>query len=905
MTTPVDLILLPWVRRGGSTALTQPDTNGADQPGIASATVTLEVNGAVPVPMAVALMGPGHVTAVSAGQVIRTDPTPGSVVFEPNYLALVEFDEPSLPWLFTPAGAATSGRLRPWLCLVVVRKQNGVSLDPPDRGAVPVLRIGAPAVPAEELPDPADAWAWAHAQVTAESGASPSALIASLDSQPERSLSRLLCGRVLQPDTAYLACVVPTFELGRKAGLGLDITATDEARLDPAWTNTPGVELPVYSSWEFTTGSGGDFQSLALLLRARPLPDGVGQREIDISHSGVDLAVPDPTRLNLGGALRPVGQPPPAWPDETLHGAYRTALARLLNVATDADPVLAPPRYGAMGGNAPVDAGGQTWFEQLNLEPPMRVAAQFGTVVVQQQQEALVASAWQQAADSRAVNQTLRHAQLGCAVATSLHRRHLANLAPDAGLQVLAPAQARLTRTPAARVPGTGLAALITDTRLTTSAFSTALRRIARPQGAVNRRVQRAAVIPGMPRTSFVLSNLQPTVVIGRHIVMPTGPASVERVAAALVPPREDITWAAATATRVLETAGRAIFEVLPPPAGAPPVLLPPPPDGPPDQPPPVSPPTNPGPFPVDTPDAAAFRAAAAAHLRRFDPAPPIIFVPPAAMGVDVVFAAAIAAAEPRQHYATAISALVDFKTADRTGDDPSTTATVTPTYPQPMALSLAELGQELMLPGLDGVPANTIVPLETNTAFVEAFLLGLNSEFGRELLWRQYPAPQRTTYFDRFWDAGIDPDAPPDIPPLADWNDRPLGGAASTGTERFVMLVRSDLLRRYPHAVIYATKPDDVNHVVLESHPIFSGAMDPDVRFFGFDIPADEIGEWSIVIQEQPSAPRFGVEVGADTGGGPHLSVTADQNSARVAVRLRQTPVRITIPSTVLLRDV
>jgi hypothetical protein len=561
-----------------------------------------------------------------------------------------------------------------------------------------------------------------------------------------------------------------------------------------------------------------------------------------------------------------------------------------------------------MGGNVPVDPANQTWFEQLNLEPPARVAAQFGTLVVQQQQEALVASAWEQAADCRAVNQALRHAQLGCAVATSLHQRHLTNMAPDAGLQVLAPAQARLTRTPSARVPGTGLAALISDTHLTTSAFSTSLRRVTRPQGALNRRVLRAATVPGMPRTAFVLSNLQPIFVIGRHVVMPSGPATVERVAAALNPPREDITWAGATATSVLQVRPRPIFEVLPPPELGQPSLLPRPPDGPPDGPPdppphPHPPGLPPGPFPVDSPDAVAFRATAAAHLQRFDPAPPMIFVPPAAMGIDVVFAAAIAACEPRQHYAAAVEVLVDFKMADRT-DAPLAPATITPQFPQPMALSLAALGQELMLPGLAGVPANTIVPLETNTPFVEAFLIGLNSELGRELLWREYPAPQRTTYFDRFWDAGVDPDAPPDIPPLVDWNDRPLGGPASTGAERFVLLVRSDLLRRYPHAVIYATKPPDANQVTQESHPVFSGGMDPDVRFFGFDIPADEIGDWSIVIQEQPSAPRFGVEVGADTGGGTHLATTADQDSARVAARLRQTPVRITIPSSVLLRD-
>jgi hypothetical protein len=281
-----------------------------------------------------------------------------------------------------------------------------------------------------------------------------------------------------------------------------------------------------------------------------------------------------------------------------------------------------------------------------------------------------------------------------------------------------------------------------------------------------------------------------------------------------------------------------------------------------------------------------------------------MVFVPPFAMGVDVVFTAAIAAAEPRQHYAATVGMVVDFKAADRTDLDALSTATMTPQFPQPMAISLSEMGQELMLPGLDAVPPNTIVPLETNTPFVEAFLVGLNTELGRELLWREFPAPQRTTYFDRFWDSGVDPAAPPDIPPLTEWDDRPLGGAASTGDERFVMLVRSDLLRRYPHAVIYAIKPPDANQIVVERHPIFSGAMDPDVRFFGFDIPAGEINDWSIVIQEQPSAPRFGVEAGDDTGTGSYLAVTTDQHSARVAARLRQTPVRITIPSSVLLRD-
>src|SRR6187402_801700 len=111
--TNADLVIVPWVRRGGASALAQPDTLGADQPGIATATASLTVNDAAPIPMGVRLMGPGHVTGLQVGQVIRTDPTPGSRAFEPNNCALVEFDEPSLPWLFTPAAANAEQQLRP------------------------------------------------------------------------------------------------------------------------------------------------------------------------------------------------------------------------------------------------------------------------------------------------------------------------------------------------------------------------------------------------------------------------------------------------------------------------------------------------------------------------------------------------------------------------------------------------------------------------------------------------------------------------------------------------------------------------------------------------------------------------------------------------------------------------
>ncbi len=100
------------------------------------------------------------------------------------------------------------------------------------------------------------------------------------------NLSRLVCPRRLDDYTAYVACVVPTFEVGRQAGLGL---STGDS-LAPAWGTAPDdfdsgdpasmVELPVYYSWSFATGEEGNFESLAHKLQAagsrRPASDGAG-----------------------------------------------------------------------------------------------------------------------------------------------------------------------------------------------------------------------------------------------------------------------------------------------------------------------------------------------------------------------------------------------------------------------------------------------------------------------------------------------------------------------------------------------------------------------------------------------------------------------------------------------------
>ena len=137
----------------------------------------------------------------------------------------------------------------------------------------------------------------------------------------------------------------------------------------------------------------------------------------------------------------------------------------------------------------------------------------------------------------------------------------------------------------------------------------------------------------------------------------------------------------------------------------------------------------------------------------------------------------------------------------------------------------------------------NTVTLLGTNPNFVESFLVGLNAEMSHELLWRNYPTDQRGTYFRQFWDTSVGNDEP-DIEAINKWGDRQLGQNSPNTGGKLVLLIRGELLRRYPNSVIYAVaavpkdgrltlskKPED------ERHPLFRGSLKPDVTFLGFDL--------------------------------------------------------------------
>ncbi len=468
---------LPWVRHGAANAFRNPDDLAAvlarsDGKPLSLFPIHLDVNDHAPVDVALTMYGPGDVTGVDGRVVIRTDPPARSADFEPNFLVSIDFDPPDFPWLFTPATAGAHGRLRPWLALVVVRQGDEARVASAPGAPLPVLTAAA-----AELPDLAEGWVWAHGQAVQPDASQ--GVLAILDDLPAQNLSRLICPRRLEPSTRYLACLVPAFDAGRKAGLGMEVTAADMDALAPAWTaGEPEVRLPVYYRWEFATGAGGDFETLARRLQGRVAPAGLGRRPMRVDAQPYGL--PDLGLVVLEGALTSTEEIVPAAIDEAFRGTLRDVLA----LGAD-DAVVTPPVYGRWQGarvTVPDDQETPHWMRELNLDPALRAPAGLGARVVQENQEQLVAAAWDQLGDAPGAAHVERRLEVAVAVLGSVVRRRVQTMEVGQLVQFLGPAHARLRASPET------LQASLARQGLPASFASVTFRRAVRPAGTLSRR---------------------------------------------------------------------------------------------------------------------------------------------------------------------------------------------------------------------------------------------------------------------------------------------------------------------------------------------------------------------------------------------------------------------------------
>ncbi len=238
------------------------------------------------------------------------------------------------------------------------------------------------------------------------------------------------------------------------------------------------------------------------------------------------------------------------------------------------------------------------------------------------------------------------------------------------------------------------------------------------------------------------------------------------------------------------------------------------------------------------------------------------------------------------------------------------------PHFDRPMYQALNAYSTDWLVPGLGLLPADDFVTvLSTNSEFMEAFLVGLSDEMGRELLWRQYPTDRRGTYFRRFWDAQADELTQQ----IHAFSRTPLsthvsvGGTGGNGP-RAVIVVKSELVRRYPDLIVQAVRNqgtvadpvfEKVGSPQQTAEQLFAAHLEPDIALIGVDLSIAELDqpEWWIVIAEHPTATRFDRPRDADLPAGQKfLTVPSASDGAGFATTRLHRPVRVAFQATDLI---
>ena len=634
----------------------------------------------------------------------------------------------------------------------------------------------------------------------------------------------------------------------------------------------------------------------------------------------------------------------PADPDPLitppLYGRWHALTSRLL---TDPDGTPITPN--------------DNWVHELNLDPRFRVAAGTGGRIVRRHEEEFMQAAWDQLGDVLEANKRIRAAQFAREVTFVYYRRHLDPLRQAATglmLTLSAPLQSRvvpdaealaaLGLAPAAGAravaPPPTIATVLADSVVGRTPLSPPMRRAIRPGSALMRRLPFGPG-PGsgggdgggdgggvdiggdggetgpQPGRHELLDRMNSgEVSAAPPVTAPEGVVTVDQLESELAGPIIELRQPAAA---------EPVIRLLPDPVPGLPtssdfvVSLP-----------------GEGVHPTgggaDSVEALRFKQALTEMYAAFNSAIDAGDVPSrVSTALDAVAEATMDGLHP--DVTVPRRALGGIRLPERFlpprdgGDEPLPVPRAPAAVPAPDALSevmaypvidlpmfrpLADVSAELFCPHVNLVSANSITLLETNPRFIESYLAGLNHEMARELLWREYPTDQRGSVFRQFWDVRSVLSPPGETPEVRRERLRDITAmhtwdkASGLGThhnrglpgEQLVLVIRGELLKKYPTAVIYAHRADWRRHpdgtpdptqertlVTLTPAeeadpphdkvriPLFDAKIEPDVYFFGFDLdetdarggtgenPGDDPG-WFFVLKERPGDPRFGLDI-------------------------------------------
>jgi len=806
--------------------------------------------------------GAADIAALIPGVVLKSLPTPGAHDAETTKLVHVDLADPELPWRYTPR---ISAPIPPWMVLLVGKSASELDV------AAGVVTVLADQVLRNH--DLRNSPAWAHVQ-----------------NDGTRSISRLLSPlRPLAAFQQYTAAIIPAFN-----GEGKPLWEINGAQVVRHFTQLP-IAL---HSWRFATGAEGDFESLVELLRVRPT-DKVGTIDLEFRESG--------QRLELRGAITRLKEDTT---DPVLLAEMREALDQLNNPVAEApDPdgtpgrdILTMPLYGRPWLAEPETAA---WGRTLNDDPRYRAICGLGVWLGIEAQDELMASAVTQAGALMDISQRVRQMALGVECSTRLWSRRL----PDDDalrLEVLGPATARMEASQGGSVldyvsgPGSPLAA---------AQFSSAAGRLLRRGTARSRHasgwgrsdvLKESAKSPpspdrapsGFPHADgaidpgvYELEPLKPEIVAvidefaGRPLTDDLIREFIESLRSRGYPERRLECVASRLHQANLQIATRQVLQL-------------------------------------------AARTCLARGGRDYDPGqiaecgpqkPPKRFRDfDLGKFSDIV----VGAIDPTRGDSPGRTRLQDSIVGISIG------SLTPPELPLgldfPTWLLVNRLAPDWLLPGVGSVPMNSILSLQTNPEFIEAFLVGINSQFLAEARWRHLAIARGRTPLRMFWGA-IDPakgQRGPDIKPIAEWAKFPsleLGDRSHqavppgdpTGLNDVIILFRTDLFRRYPGTLVYLVRkpapggdidarlsaspnfgapPDATGHKPFLG-PVFTGNLTADVVFFSFNAAPENLNDYWLVLDEPPAEMRFVALPYAAQGGGLTFVQSSIDRHTRVAI--------------------
>lgn len=995
---------LPWMRRGIGTLIAEGDALGSAPSDpmskeradmevsltLESADITDGSTDQNTIPKTFKFIGPPDVLAISDKAIVRVEPKSKVNNFESNGLPYIEFYEEDFLWAYTPAGAQ-SEKLTPWLALVCL-KSDEFALANTSEGRS-YITITEDAISNAFHPEDQH-WAWAHVHLNTELVATNindqiEEVTGELEADPDSGVCRLLCPRKLIKETEYTAFLVPAFETGRLAGLGLDYTNVYAQKM--SWgvsedysTKTRGYDYPVYYSWKFRTGLYGDFESLARLLTPVVTGPELGKRDMYIAEAGygLDSTPPDSTVLGIEGALKPPDFVSDPWTNGTNDVAYRDHLRKLLNLSIDhenkqtddlsvaadslavnpfyspglgVDPIVTPEIYGRWHALATrlqtSSSSNHEWVNDLNLDPRNRATAGLGTSVIKKNQEDYMRRAWKQVEQVNEANKKIRRAALARMVNHAIYSKHVLPSETDQMIR-LTSAVHSFVRNGSETVHQT-----ITGSIVPNATQSAAFKKIIRP-GKKSNRIINSMVSSGNLLHQAVTQSFNDEVIR-------TAP---DKTAPALTIGQSLVATAISSARTAFETsdeamASQALFEVLLEESDFSNLnqaarktalknkidanadinansktlaknLI----DG-------ITSSTQGSteePHQIrcsETPFKALFgnevtaktygniivdrstggapgllsRATSLSDIDAFETAfnsfatyysTDSLGVPKnpklSTGAIDTLKGSIRQKLDQKTQMISRVASAITLKiynSATRTyvkqNLDKLRPIMAHPKFEDPMFRELKSISQEYILPNIDKVPENSITLLETNQAFIEAYMAGLNHEMSRELLWREYPTDQRGTYFRQFWDISdnvleSDEEKKLDIKKMNEWmgslGDHSPRAMTNTGGTYLVLLIRGELLKKYPNTQVYAQKaqfkdpsapdaPRELADASVEGNilvPVFMAELDPDIYLFGFDLDTDEArGDsddaskpgWFFVLRERPGQIRFGLD--------------------------------------------